>query len=137
MLRLSRLFISLSKEQVHSIIRANRHRYARQSSNPSEFVEMIDKAIQLGRKVEIWYTSVADGVEVRRIVSPLAWQTKKNFVYCVCYNNHGDVRTYRLDRITKVKESWTDARTGPYDNYYEYFKDDIVPQYNRPDTDAG
>lgn len=129
MVTLSRLWKSLSKEQVLKLINKYSKRYAAQSTNPSEFVDMIDKAIQQTRKIEIWYTSVADGEEVRRIISPIAWQAKKGFVYVVAYNNLGEVRTYRLDRISKLKETWTDALGGEYDNYYDYYSDDITRQF--------
>lgn len=122
--RLSRLWYSESKDTVLALLQ----RTAAQTENPTEFVDMLDKAIQQGRKCYIWYTP-ANGSEEMRLVSPLAWQAKNGIVLLVAYNNHGETRTYRLDRIRKVKESWTDGLEGPYSNYYDYYADDITRQF--------
>lgn len=131
-MRLSRLDTFLSTPEVRLLLR--QRRTARQSTNPEEFVDLIDGAIRKGRKIEIWYTAVGQG-EIRRIISPLGWQAKGSLIYICSYNNHGNVRTYRLDRMAKVKETWTKALTGYYSPYV-YPTYDSLPEVDDGETDS-
>lgn len=95
---------------------------AKQSTDPGEIVQLIDRAIFNGRKIIIQYEPLSPNYpsEERRI-TPIAWRvTKEGLILVVAYNNWGETRTYRLDHISKVQETWTDGREGPYDNMYDY-----------------
>ena len=118
----SRLNRSLTASEVLEILRRNpcTRRNAKTSSDPSEFVQIIDRAIFKGQKIYIWYTPASEGEEMR-LVTPLAWKASKGNVLVTCVNGWGEVRTYRLDRITKVKEAFIDgAEHDTYTNMYDY-----------------
>lgn len=86
-------------------------------------VDIIDKAIFEHNKIYIWYTAVGED-EVMRLVTPLAWQAKNGFMYVTSINGWGEIRTYRLDRISKVKEAFKPGKSHDvYDNMYDFIDD--------------
>lgn len=118
----SRLERSLTAKEVLQIIAAHpcRYRRAKTSTNPSEFVEIIDRAIFRNQKIYIWYTP-ANGGEEMRLITPLAWKASNGNVLVTSVNGWGEVRTYRLDRITKVKEAFIGGyEHDTYSNMYDY-----------------
>lgn len=115
---LRRLIFSLSKATILRCLK----RIARTGNSQTEIVDILDKAIFSSQKVKIWYQAETDGfVEVARNVTPIAWRvTKAGNALVVCYNGWQEVRTYRVDRILKVKELFIGAYEGEYSNMYSY-----------------
>lgn len=102
------------------------YRAAKTSTNPSDFVEIIERAIFRNQKIKISYKAESDQFsEVDRNITPLGWQLKNSKIYLTAINAFHEIRTYRLDRITKVKELFIKGfEDENYDNYYDYIKKD-------------
>lgn len=128
------LYPSLSSEQVTDFM----HRRKLATKDTAKFAELIEKAIQKHQKIRIVYAAKEDNFEEEaRVVVPLAFQVKKpktenqDYVYLVAYNFENLVRTYRFDRLKEVKTTSKPAKypEGGYSTYYDYYSDDITPDY--------
>lgn len=130
---------SLSASEVIAFMRIHKQG----TKDHEKFAELAERSIQKNEKLNILYTAKTDDFEqIRRVVSPLAFQVKspkseggKQFIYLCSYNTNGDVRTYRFDRIQEMKTTSKPAKyDGDYDPFYDYYSDDIIPDFYNSDA---
>lgn len=104
---------------------------AKQGYSQSDIEALMVKAIMSDQKVKIWYNAESDNfVEEVRNISPLNIRVTKKGKYIVTsINGFHEIRTYRLDRISRIKELFIPAFKDPqYSNYYAWLAPRQKPQ---------
>lgn len=112
---------------------------AKQGYTQSDIEAIFVKAIMSDQKVKIWYNAESDNfAEKVRNVSPLNIRVTKKGKYIVTsINGFREIRTYRIDRTTRIKELFIPAFKDPtYSNYYSWLGPTQSPKVEESDEVA-